>query len=478
MDNNIMDIAAELIYQHPDNPRKDLGDLSELSESIKKKGIMQNLTVMPGHWLSDEEYKELCNKYREKPGEELRKLLNRRWIQDGYTLLIGHRRCAAAKMAGLKELPCRIVEGIDKKEQVSIMLEENIQRNDLTVWEQANGFQMMLDLGETEESITEKTGFSRTTVKHRLNIAKLNQNILQEKEKDECFQLSLKDLYELEKIPDVKTRDKILKESTSSNNLAQRARSAADEVKRKEREKSYIKLCKAEGIKPAPEGTGNEKYTGKWETVKEFDLDKEVKEKLGCKTQATKEELFYVVWWRIFTIIKKKGKEKKQLSEHELQQKARDRRKKQIKAMQKEMSSERSDFIRLAIEQKFKPGNEKPEAVMERLFGVIVQCGSWMNEQVMLKFITGEISMYNKTEEEKAAYEKQRDGIGLIYKMMIYASSGVADKELAEWNASYYTSNGKAVMALDGILALFGFSYSKEEYYKLAEGTHDLFKNE
>ena len=357
------------------------------------------------------------------------------------------------------------------------MLEENMQRNDLTIWEQANGFQMMLDLGETEESIAEKTGFSKTTVRHRLNIAKLNQKVLQEKEKDECFQLSLKDLYELEKIPDVKTRDKILKESTSSNNLAQKARSVAEEIKRKEREKAYIKLCKAEGINPAPEGAVNEQYSRKWEKVKEFELDKEVKDKLGCKTQAAKEELFYVVWWRTFTIIKKKGKEKKELSEYELQQKARDKRKRQIKAMQKEMSAERADFVKLAIEKKFKPENEKLEAVLERLFGVIVQCGSWMNEQVMLKFLTGETSLYGKTDEEKEAYEKQRDGIGLIYKMMIYASSGVADKDLAEWNASYYTGNGKAVMALDEILALFGFSYSKEEFYKLAEGSHDLYKD-
>ena len=44
----ITNINAKLIHQHPDNPRKDLGDLSELSESIKKKGIMQNLTVIPG----------------------------------------------------------------------------------------------------------------------------------------------------------------------------------------------------------------------------------------------------------------------------------------------------------------------------------------------------------------------------------------------------------------------------------------------
>lgn len=60
--------------------------------------------------------------------------------------------------------------------------------------------------------------------------------------------------------------------------------------------------------------------------------------------------------------------------------------------------------------------------------------------------------------------------------MMIYAVRGAADKELAEWNADYRTESGEAIMELDEILAMFGFSYSKEEFYKLAEGSHDLFK--
>lgn len=446
----IVSIAAEHIRPHPENPRKDLGDLTELVESIKKNGILQNLTVIP---------------VEGGPGE--------------YMTIIGHRRYAAGIQAGVAEFPCQIAEGLSKREQMSIMLEENMQRNDLTIWEQAHGFQMMLDLGETEESIAEKTGFSRTTVKHRLNIAKLNQKVLQEKEKDECFQLSLKDLYELEKIPDVKTRDKILKEATSSNNLAQRARSAAQEIKRKEHEKAYAKLCKKDGIKPAPEGAENERYNGKWESVKEFDLDDEVKEKTGCKTRDEKEELFYVVYWgRTFAIIKKKEK-KKEMSEYELKQKAQDKRKREIKAMQKIMSAERLDFVKLAIEQKFKPENEKPETVMERLFGVMVKGGAWMNEQVMLRFVTGQTYIGNSTDEEKAEraeYEKQRDAIGLLYKMMIYAANGVSDKDLAEWNASYYKSNGELIMRFDEILALFGFTYSKEEFYKLAEGTHDLYK--
>lgn len=99
----ITNINAKLIHQHPDNPRKDLGDLTELSESIKKKGIMQNLTVVPGHW--DE---------------------NRAHHDEGYTLIIGHRRFAAGKMAGVTMYPCRIVEDMSytkrspKMEQLSV----------------------------------------------------------------------------------------------------------------------------------------------------------------------------------------------------------------------------------------------------------------------------------------------------------------------------------------------------------------------
>jgi len=157
--------------------------LSELAESIKKNGILQNLMVIS---------------VENEPGE--------------YMTIIGHRRYEAGTQAGVEKFPCQIAENLTPREQMAIMLEENMQRDDLTIWEQANGFQMMLDMGDTEESIAEKTGFSRTTVKHRLNIAKLNKKVLQEKEKDDNFQLSLKDLYELEKIPDIKTRDKILRE--------------------------------------------------------------------------------------------------------------------------------------------------------------------------------------------------------------------------------------------------------------------------
>lgn len=61
-------IAADQIYQHPDNPRKNLGDISELTESIKKQGIMQNLTVIPGHWMDYKEHNQAINDYLEASG--------------------------------------------------------------------------------------------------------------------------------------------------------------------------------------------------------------------------------------------------------------------------------------------------------------------------------------------------------------------------------------------------------------------------
>ena len=202
----IVNICVENLYPHPDNPRKNIGDVSELAESVRKNGIMQNLTVIPLSALDTEP--------EEQPEAESISLLS------DFHVLIGHRRLAAAKEAGLTEVPCKIVSKISRREQVGIMLEENMQREDLTIYEQAQGFQMMLDLGETEDSIAEKTGFSKTTIRRRLNIAKLDQDVLKKKQEDDSFQLSLTDLYELEKVKDVKTRNDILNKAESSRDLA------------------------------------------------------------------------------------------------------------------------------------------------------------------------------------------------------------------------------------------------------------------
>lgn len=136
--NTIVYINTSEIDPHPDNPRKDVGDVSELADSIKRDGIRQNLTVIP---------------YEQK-----------------YRCLIGHRRLAAAKLAGLEYIPC-VIEKADlpRNEQIAIMLAENMQRVDLTPIEEASSMQLMLDLGDTVEGVSEKTGLSKSTVYRRIN---------------------------------------------------------------------------------------------------------------------------------------------------------------------------------------------------------------------------------------------------------------------------------------------------------------------
>lgn len=180
---NVM-IAVDMLAPHPDNPRKEVGDVTELAESIKTNGIFQNLTVL--------------------------RALNE---DDKHTVIIGHRRLAAAKLAGLKEVPCMVVE-MDKKEQIATMLLENMQRSDLTIYEQAQGFQMMLDMGETKADIAEKTGLSETTVRHRLKLLELDP---EEFRKAEERQPKMSDYIELEKITDPELKSKALKTIGTSN---------------------------------------------------------------------------------------------------------------------------------------------------------------------------------------------------------------------------------------------------------------------
>lgn len=181
---NLM-VPVDELQPHPDNPRKDVGDVTELAESIKKNGIFQNLTVLRN-----------CDPETGKS-----------------TVIIGHRRLAAAKLAGLEKVPCMVVE-MDKKEQIATMLLENMQRSDLTIYEQAQGFQMMLDLGETKSEIAEKTGFSETTVRHRLKLLELDP---EEFRKAEERQPKLTDYIELEKITDPELKSKALKTIGTSN---------------------------------------------------------------------------------------------------------------------------------------------------------------------------------------------------------------------------------------------------------------------
>ena len=222
---DIYELPISQLIPHPDNPRKDLGDLEELSESIRTNGIRQNLTVVAAERVEGVTIPE--------DGEP------------HYVVVIGHRRLAAAKLAGLSTVPCA-VESMDRKEQLSTMLLENMQRSDLTVYEQAMGFEQLRLVGCSVEEISDKSGFSQSTVRRRLKMAELDHTTL--KKVSTGRQLSLADFDRLAEIEDLDLRNKALKE-IGTNNFEYSLNRAKNEDTAKKRLPSVIEWLKAHDAK-------------------------------------------------------------------------------------------------------------------------------------------------------------------------------------------------------------------------------------
>lgn len=214
MNTNVTMIPVAQLHPHPDNPRKDLGDITELTASIKANGVLQNLTVVP-RANPDVNYEELCRQYYADPTEENRTKLNQFRNTDGYIVIIGHRRLAAAKAAGLMELPCIVVEDMTLEEQISTMMTENVQRSDLTVYEEAEGFQMMMDFGNSVEQVADKAGFSESTIRRRVKLLSLDR---EEFKKSVKRGATLADFALLDKLDTEEAKNEVLK-SVGTNNF-------------------------------------------------------------------------------------------------------------------------------------------------------------------------------------------------------------------------------------------------------------------
>ncbi len=133
-------IPIDKIRPNPDQPRKTIGDVRELSDSIREKGVLEPLLV------------------RFVPHE------------DTYYIISGERRYHASMAAGLHELPC-IEKIADDAETLEIALIENLQRKDLTAFEEADGLQRLADQFDyTHDDIAKKIGRSRSSVTETMSL--------------------------------------------------------------------------------------------------------------------------------------------------------------------------------------------------------------------------------------------------------------------------------------------------------------------
>jgi len=138
-------IPIDKLDPNPDQPRTEIGDLTELTASIREKGVLEPLLVRPtaGRWM----------------------------------IIAGERRWRAASAVGLQELPC-IEMDVDDSAVAEIALIENMQRKDLTPWEEADGLRALCErFGYTHEDVARKVGKSRSTVTEALSIASIPEAI-------------------------------------------------------------------------------------------------------------------------------------------------------------------------------------------------------------------------------------------------------------------------------------------------------------
>lgn len=261
-------IPIRQLYPHPDNPRKELGDLSELAASIKENGVYQNLTVIPGHYLNSREYIAKCvDEGGDAAAAAAAWTPKAVWSSEDYTIIIGHRRAAAAQQAGLYELPCAIVE-MDEREQMQTMMVENMQRSDLTVYEQAQGFQMMMDFGQTVEQISDKSGFSQSTIRRRIKLLELNRDSFKKAEKRGA---TLSDFAQLDKIEDLEARNRVL-ETLGTQNFNRAMQDALEQQKWQHQKAEWVEQLKKFATEDSQASYQTHEHVnayGKWGTKKE-----------------------------------------------------------------------------------------------------------------------------------------------------------------------------------------------------------------
>lgn len=443
----VVEIKIEDLKIHPKNVRRKYEGIEELAQSIKENGIMQNLTVVPD---------------KEEEGK--------------YLVVIGNRRLTAAREAGIETAPCVVVEDMAEKEQITTMLMENMNRKDLTVYEEAEAMQMCFeDFGLKVEEIEEKTGLSKTTINHRLNMAKLDKETLVEKAEDKEFQLSITDLYTLEKVKDINTRNKILKEASDSRDLANRARQAARQELQERNKAKLIEKCEKLGINKAPEGVYY--YSSGWEEVERIYLDEE-DSKIEIKEA---EGVYYVIQYNGFYFIKKEKrqqKEKKEVSEVDLKQKKTEGKRAKIKAKYEEMHKDMEDFVRNILEGKV-DAPDNAEYIGKLTWEFIMKYRVAVSEYALTNVLLGAQAYKNADEEEKNKATERATALPILYQMIAVAFSSLEYLSLTGYYGVLYNeAAGEKLKAMHDILSNFGFSFADEESYKLMNGEHELYERE
>lgn len=209
--NQIKLINTSLIDPHPDNPRKNIGDVTDLAASIKTNGLLTPLSVVPN-------------------GER-------------YRVIAGHRRLAACKQAGTGAVPCFVLD-LDPLQQLEAMVTENCQREQLTVLEEADAIQGMLDLGATTANVAHRLGRSADYVRDRAKAASIKTEV--RASRDDFSQLTIGQLVAIARYDGQPDRQKKLAQAAGTSNFDYILRN----IERDDRDRQWIESVAALLVEP------------------------------------------------------------------------------------------------------------------------------------------------------------------------------------------------------------------------------------
>ncbi|MCQ4212573.1 MULTISPECIES: ParB/RepB/Spo0J family partition protein [Streptomyces] len=158
-DSKPLTVAVTDLTENPDNPRHELRDLDGLAETVRERGVLQALGVVPAAvFLAAHPH------HKEAVGTA------------PYVVLHGHRRLAAARMAGLDEVPVLVREDASRSDEDALI--ENVQRDDLTELEQAQAIQGLITAyGYSQRQVAARIGKTQGFISQRLSLMKLRDDI-------------------------------------------------------------------------------------------------------------------------------------------------------------------------------------------------------------------------------------------------------------------------------------------------------------
>ncbi|HWD40383.1 MAG TPA: ParB/RepB/Spo0J family partition protein [Fimbriimonas sp.] len=164
----LANVAVSTIEPDPDQPRKDVGDLSELKASITRHGILQPVILSIV-------------------------------AEDQYRLIAGERRFTAAKELGLETVPA-IIRTIEEHNRLEVQLVENIHRKELNPLEEASAYQRLIDEFKlSQRQLAQRLGKSPAAINQTIRMLSLPREILESVQTSERLSRSV--LLEIAKLP-------------------------------------------------------------------------------------------------------------------------------------------------------------------------------------------------------------------------------------------------------------------------------------